>query len=220
MRVTDSALANASPDSDALSSRLSSYYKLHSAIYDMSRWSFLFGRTDLIRRLAPIVPSPSRILEVGCGTGINLEGLRKIYPKAHLCGIDLSSEMLEKAKGRMKSDTNLNLTKTVYDRSLSAEGQDKFDLVVFSYCLSMINPGWMEVLNFARKDLKDGGHIAVVDFNSSSSNQFRAWMRVNHVEMTGELSNALESNFTPVLNLSKNAYFGLWKYILFVGRKN
>jgi ubiquinone/menaquinone biosynthesis C-methylase UbiE len=50
---------------------LRGYYRLHSKIYDATRWSFLFGRHRLIELVASH-KTPTRILEVGCGTGTNL----------------------------------------------------------------------------------------------------------------------------------------------------
>ncbi|MDZ7659193.1 class I SAM-dependent methyltransferase [Fodinibius sp.] len=52
------------------------YYQLHAPIYDATRWSFLFGRTKLIKQI-PALPANAQILEVGCGTGKNLIQLKK-----------------------------------------------------------------------------------------------------------------------------------------------
>ena len=37
------------------------YYRLHSRIYDATRWSFLFGRAAILREVAKVA-SPRRIL--------------------------------------------------------------------------------------------------------------------------------------------------------------
>ena len=83
----------------------------------------------------------------------------------------------------------------------------------------MINPGWQELLEQAQKDLKPGGHIAVVDFHQSSFSGFKKWMGVNHVEMNGHLLPVLEKLFTSTQKEIKSAYFGIWQYLLFVGKK-
>src|SRR5215207_7837825 len=46
--------------------------------------------------LAEIVPSSSSVLELGCGTGKNTEWFTKHFK--HVSAIDLSEEMLDKAK--------------------------------------------------------------------------------------------------------------------------
>jgi hypothetical protein len=38
---------------------------------------------------------------------------------------------------------------------------------VFSYCLSMIDPGWQQALDAALCDLQPGGLLAVVDFHDT-----------------------------------------------------
>ena len=47
------------------------HYKKDASIYDFNRRFFLFGRNRLINQIAKTV-SPSSILEIGCGTGVNL----------------------------------------------------------------------------------------------------------------------------------------------------
>jgi 2-polyprenyl-3-methyl-5-hydroxy-6-metoxy-1,4-benzoquinol methylase len=38
------------------------------------------------------VPSPDRVLEIGCGEGMVIERLATLYPRAHLTGIDICPE--------------------------------------------------------------------------------------------------------------------------------
>ena len=94
-----------------------------------------------------------------------------------------------------------------------------FDLVLFSYALSMFNPGYDTAIEAAHGDLAAGGHIAVVDFHDTPLPAFAAWMRVNHVRMEGHLRPKLSSLFTPVADRLRRAYGGVWQYLLFVGRK-
>ncbi len=52
------------------------YYRWQSVIYDLTRWTFLFGRNEMLNRL-PIRNDlkTMRLVEVGCGTGRNLKRL-------------------------------------------------------------------------------------------------------------------------------------------------
>jgi SAM-dependent methyltransferase len=72
------------------------YYRIHARIYDLTRWSYLKGRKALLRRVAARF-HPTRILEVGCGTGRNLLQLGHRFPQAELWGLDLSADMLSVA---------------------------------------------------------------------------------------------------------------------------
>jgi ubiquinone/menaquinone biosynthesis C-methylase UbiE len=135
------------------------YYRFHARIYDLTRWSFLRGRETLMRRVAARF-SPTRILEVGCGTGKNLLYLGRRFPQAKLWGLDLSADMLSVAQRKLHNLLpRLTLIHAAYDRPLAPEPQ--FDLVIFSYALSMFNPGWKEALTTAACDLVTGGALAV-----------------------------------------------------------
>ena len=77
---------------------MNNYYKLHAKIYDTTRWTFLFGRKAIIKLLPFEREAAIKILEVGCGTGFNLNLLAKRFPNAQLIGVDVSHEMIEKSQ--------------------------------------------------------------------------------------------------------------------------
>ena len=194
------------------------YYRWHARLYDATRWSFLFGRAALIRAIALHSRPPRHILEIGCGTGHNLVTLAHTFPAAHIVGLDLSAEMLAVARkklGRLAS--HVSLLHGAYDSSLQMT--PVFDVILFSYSLTMINPGWEEALVRASSDLADGGLIAVVDFHDSPVPLFKKWMRLNHVSIEGHLLPKLEVCYRRRLSELHRAYGGLWTYVQFIGEK-
>ncbi|MEZ4657874.1 MAG: class I SAM-dependent methyltransferase [Caldilineaceae bacterium] len=195
---------------------LKAYYRFHARIYDLTRWSFLFGRQAIVDRVAEI-RQPRRILEVGCGTGQNLLALHRRFPQAQLTGLDLSPDMLTVA------GKNLAKRKALATFQWGAYGTvpqpEKYDLILFSYALTMFNPGWEAALEQAYADLNAGGIIAVVDFHNSPWPAFKRWMGVNHVRMDGHLLRKLQTQFVPRVADVKAAYGGVWSYLLYIGGK-
>lgn len=193
------------------------YYRFHARIYDATRWSFLFGRTALVDLIASHA-QPRRILEVGCGTGKNLLALAQRFPEASVTGVDLSGDMLARARKNVASAAQrVRLLQCRYDEPLHTE--EPFDLVVFSYALSMFNPGWERAIALAKEDLGCGGHIAVVDFHQSRFGWFGRWMAVNHVRMQGQLLPELQRRFVAQSSVCSSAYGGVWEYFSFIGCK-
>jgi S-adenosylmethionine-diacylgycerolhomoserine-N-methlytransferase len=208
--------ARNAPASSPAETAVEKYYRFHSRIYDATRWSFLFGRTAIMQNFAGA--SPQNILEVGCGTGRNLVELGRRFPQARLTGVDLSATMLGLARRKIGSfGPRVRLLHQAYAAPL--KDPPSYDLVLFSYALSMFNPGYDTAMAAARRDLVPGGHIAVVDFHDSRFRLFERWMGVNHVRMNGQLRPFLQSLFTPATDRLCAAYMGIWRYLLFVGRK-
>ena len=212
-RDRDAAGAAASRSADAALER---YYRLHSRIYDLTRWSFLFGRRSVLDAL-PRGWSPREILEVGCGTGAVLERLARRFPQARVRGVDLSGEMLAVARRRCAGfGSRVALEQRAYAAPHGEAPQ--FDLVVASYALSMFNPGVEAAIKSAAADLRPGGRIAIVDFHDSPLPWFRRWMALNHVRLEGHLLPLLRARFEPEVERVSRAYGGGWRYAVFVGR--
>lgn len=199
----------------AVSQEVQHYYRFHAPFYDVTRWSFLFGR-DSILNMIPDLPLQPRILEIGCGTGRNIERLQYRFPDARMTGIDLSPEMLNKAKKRLHKSTQVKLKLGRYQAG--SFNSDSFDLILLSYSLTMAGPQTDIFVQLIQKDLKPGGTIAVVDFDRSSFSWFRRWMEINHVNFGGHLLPLLQKHFHPVEIKINKAYLGVWTYFQFVGR--
>jgi len=208
--------SSTTPELREQAERMRRYYRFHSKIYDLTRWSFLFGRDRVIDRIAEHA-APKRILEIGCGTGRNLLRLARRFPAAAVTGIDISDAMLKVAeKNVRRHGGKIELAKYHYDRPLKPES---YDLILFSYSLSMINPGWREALEAARRDLAPGGWLAVADFHETPIPAFRRWMEVNHVRMEAHLLPELGNRFEPEVIELRSAYCGWWWYLVFLGVK-
>lgn len=198
---------------------IESYYRWHARIYDVTRWSFLFGRTGILREVAKLA-APTRILEVGCGTGRNLVNLCRIFPRAQVTGIDLSETMLEVARRKAAPyGSRIRLLHGAYGATPMGGEDPAPDLILFSYALSMFNPGFEAAIESAHRDLAAGGHVAVVDFHDTRLPIFARWMGVNHVRMNGQLRPLLQERFECRVDRLPAAYGGVWRYLTFVGRK-
>ena len=189
------------------------YYQFQSTIYDLTRWSFLFGRNDILRCF-PKDFQPQRILEVGCGTGSNLKKLVTRFPQAQITGFDVSGDMLQIARKKMAKYDHVLLQEKPYGYEATLPQPD---LILFSYVLTMVNPQYSSLILQAYRDLAPGGKIAVVDFHSSAVPWFKKHMSNHHVRMDGHLDDLLNKTFTPRQFEVRKAYQGLWNYFLFVG---
>lgn len=196
---------------------LKNYYRSHAGFYDLTRWSFLFGRKKTINQLANCIVHPNKILDIGCGTGTNLIQLIRKFPFSIYTGIDLSEDMLLKAsQKKVLKDNNVAL---FYKDYLEFQPKKKYDLIFVSYALTMMSENKSKVINKAIFELNEGGFLAVVDFHSSPYRWFRNWMGYNHVDMNNELLEELSGKVDIEFLQIQKAYLGLWKYFIFIGKK-
>lgn len=201
---------------DTLPHRLEAYYRLQARLYDATRWAFLFGRSALVEQVAAL--RPERVLEVGCGTGYLLGRLAVRLPQARLEGIDLSEDMLVRARRRLAAHgERVVLRRELF--TLATAPTAIFEVVVLSYALSMMGGARESVLDAAATALKPGGQLAVVDFDGTPSALFRRWMALNHVELDGRLRAQIASRFELRHTDGGAAYAGLWRWGLWIARK-
>jgi len=206
-------------DEKAQAGEIKNYYKLHAKIYDLTRWSFLFGRNEILQRLPIERAKPITILEVGCGTGVNIKRLAQQFPNAKLIGIDVSGDMLQKAKENTAPyKERIAFIEAPYGKDSKIAGG--VDVVLCSYSLTMINPQWQEVILKAKEDLRVGGYIAVTDFHQSRFKWFERHMGNNHVRMNGHLLPFLQQQFSTEFAEERNAYLGVWQFLMYLGKKD
>jgi S-adenosylmethionine-diacylgycerolhomoserine-N-methlytransferase len=171
-------------------------YRRQRYIYDATRKYFLLGRDGLIEALEP-APGDA-VLEIGCGTGRNLAVAAKRYPQARFHGLDISSQMLETARGRLKRaglEGEIPLAEadaTDFDPA-ALFGVAQFDRVYFSYTLSMV-PDWRAALAQALAVTAPEGRLHVVDFGQQNGlpglarKTLRAWLALFHVDPQASLA--------------------------------
>jgi S-adenosylmethionine-diacylgycerolhomoserine-N-methlytransferase len=177
------------------------FYSRHARVYDLTRWTFLYGRRRAIELLA--LRPDSSVLEIGCGTGLNFRPiLARLDPaKGRLVGLDFSEHMLRRAAKRVAAAgyKNVTLIQADAERLWLAE---RFDAILFAYSLSMI-PGWEAVLDQAHEHLKPGGRLVIVDFGGFErwgplGRFIRRWLELNHVQTCRPYRSNLEELFQNV----------------------
>jgi S-adenosylmethionine-diacylgycerolhomoserine-N-methlytransferase len=138
---------------------LNRYYRAARPIYDVTRKYYLFGRD---RALAQLLAMPwSSLIEVGPGTGRNLEILQRRRAWAVYGGIEAADAMLERAAARCPwaHFQRAFAEDADYAAVLGAPPQR----ILFSYCLSMVQRR-DEALQHALASVAPGGEVHVVDF--------------------------------------------------------
>lgn len=197
-----------------------SYYRFHSRIYDMTRWAFLFGRISAVEEIAS--RRPRRVLEIGCGTGRNLIQLKRTCPEVACIGVDASADMLAVARSKSR-EMEIEWMQGTYPSQSVEEQLDTLggvDVILFSYALTMFNPGWEVCLERAHKDVGADGMVFLVDFHQSSRAWFKNWMASNHVRMEGQLKEKLQSLNPSGEVVCRKGLLGFWEWIYYRSKPN
>jgi len=142
-------------------------YRRYARIYDAVFGPVLQpGRRALLERLE--LKPGDRVLEVGVGTGLSLP----LYPRrVRITGIDVSREMLEKARARVKRRRLDNVEALLeMDAEQMAFPDASFDKVVAMYVVSVVaRPG--RLLEELHRVCRPQGEIFIVN-HFRSDNRF------------------------------------------------
>lgn len=107
------------------------------------------------------------VLDVGCGTGTGLAPY--VEAGCRVSGVDVSSSMLEKARGRLGERADLHLTD---GRGLPFDG-DRFDLVTAAMVLHEVDAdARADLVNEMARVTKPDGRLMLTDFRFGS---LRGW---------------------------------------------
>ena len=148
------------PKSGDHAADLEGFYADQADAYDAFRERLLPGRAELYAGLS--IPPGGRLVEMGAGTGRNLDWLgNTLSDLGQVDLIDLCEPLLAQARRRWLD--NPRVACHLGDACTWSAGPGSVDVVVFAYSLTMI-PDWHGALNNAVAMLRPGGQLAVVDF--------------------------------------------------------
>jgi S-adenosylmethionine-diacylgycerolhomoserine-N-methlytransferase len=141
--------------------RLEAFYAHQAAGYDDFRKRLLHGREEMMASLD--LPPGGRMLDMGGGTGANLEFLGPRRSElGRITVVDLCGPLLKTAEERIARQGWTNVDTALADATKYDAG-GPVDVITFSYSLTMI-PSWFQALERAYQLLRPGGLIGVVDF--------------------------------------------------------
>jgi ubiquinone/menaquinone biosynthesis C-methylase UbiE len=135
-------------------------------IYDLLPALALVGKRSRARRrlAAALALHPGdRVLDIGCGTGLNFEpSLARIGAQGSLVGVDLTPEMLDRARKRIARQGWGNVELVEADAADLPFEDESFSAVCSTLALSIV-PDWRRGVAEAWRVLKPSGRLAAFD---------------------------------------------------------
>jgi phosphatidylethanolamine/phosphatidyl-N-methylethanolamine N-methyltransferase len=197
-------------------------YRLFSGSYDYVFGPvFHPGRKEAVR-IANDRPG-QRILEVGVGTGLSLPHFRR---DAKVVGIDVSAEMLAKARRRVERRKLRHVEALVeMDAEETNFEDDSFDAVLALYVASVV-PNPARFVAEMRRVCVPGGTIVIVNHFTSENPVMRFFER-RLAPLAGKigfhadfpLDTFLEAGRLTVREIRPSNAFGYWKLLRCINDK-
>ncbi|MFA5028783.1 MAG: methyltransferase domain-containing protein [Candidatus Methylomirabilota bacterium] len=172
-------------------------YAMLSPVYDVI-FDKIFhpGRVRAID-LMQIKPG-DRILEVGVGTGLNLP----LYPtQCSITGIDISEEMLQKARERAQERPRQEIELTVMDASSLQFPDSSFDHVIATYVISVV-PDPVKTITEMQRVCKPGGNLVILN-HFKSENPVIGWIEWLLAPMCTRIGFKTDLKLRPLLERTK-----------------
>lgn len=119
---------------------------------------------------AQLPTAPKTIVDLGCGVGLSTFTLQDTFPQAQLTGVDLSPYFVTVAQYKAQQTERYQSMQWVHAAAEDTQlPSGSFDLV--SACLmfhELPQSAAIAILQEARRLLRPGGHVAIMDMNPQS----------------------------------------------------
>ena len=151
--------------------KMSDFFEARLDGYDEHMLTEIECATEFYPFTAEALPCAEKscILDLGCGTGLELEEYFKLCPSAVVTGIDLSEKMLASLKNKFK-DKNINLiVGSYFDTEL---GNEVYDGAVSVESLHHFTKSEkIPLYSRVHRALKKGGYFVITDYFALSDEE-------------------------------------------------
>ncbi|MFO7916489.1 MAG: class I SAM-dependent methyltransferase [Anaerolineae bacterium] len=150
---------------DMVRIRVRSFYHTIAGFYDKiapvwADWGYSEAYVALDRAYTGYLPEGGHVLDLGCGTGANLEQLLSLHsPFGSYTGVDSSEAMLARARSKFGSLNNVQFEQL--DVAADPLPDGPFDLIVSTWVFEHLAEP-TRVAAEAWKKLRPGGHMVLL----------------------------------------------------------
>ena len=151
--------------------KMSDFFETRLDGYDEHMMTEIDCATEFYPFTAGLLPKnyDAKILDLGCGTGLELESYFKLNPEAEITGIDLCEAMLKSLKKKFVNK-KVNIIVGSYFRV--PFGEEIYDAAVSVESLHHFTKSEkIPLYNKLHKALRDGGYFILTDYFSLSQDE-------------------------------------------------
>jgi methyltransferase-like protein len=138
------------------------------------------GRLAAIGRLFGLEtrdPSQARVLELGCGTGINCLAMAQLYPEAEFVGVDASGRQIEQGQEALLASGLANVRLRHEDIAELGADLGTFDYIIVHGIYSWVSKDVKEsILRLCQHNLAEAG-VAYISYNCLPGWRMRGALR-------------------------------------------
>ena len=157
--------------------RMDDFFAARVDGYDEHMRTTIEGAPDFYAYTASLLPAETgtRVLDLGCGTGLELEEYFRLNPEADVTGIDLSEAMLKALKEKLPDRRISLVVGSYFDVPF---GEKKYDAAVSVESLHHFPAEQKETLYAKlRAALKDNGFFVLTDYFAESEEMEKEYFR-------------------------------------------
>ena len=157
--------------------RMDDFFAARVDGYDEHMRTTIEGASDFYAYTASLLPAAkgARVLDLGCGTGLELEEYFRINPEAEVTGIDLSEAMLDALREKLPDKRIRLILGSYFDVPF---GEKAFDAAVSVESLHHFPAEQKETLyRKLRAALKENGCFVLTDYFAESEQLEKDYFR-------------------------------------------
>ena len=157
--------------------RMDDFFAARVDGYDEHMRTTIEGASDFYAYTASLLPAETgtRVLDLGCGTGLELEEYFRLNPEADVTGIDLSEAMLKALKEKLPDRRISLVLGSYFDVPF---GEKMYDAAVSVESLHHFPAEQKETLYAKlRAALKDNGFFVLTDYFAESEEMEKEYFR-------------------------------------------